>query len=319
MAQAKKGGQSVKLGALLWTERTSWQALLRAAVELDRAGFDSLWCSDHLFAANGSVGDPCFEAWTTLAAIAASTRRATVGLLVGAVGLRNPGLVAKQAATLDHISDGRLVLGLGSGWLDREYTAHGYEWDPSSAARVDRLAEAVSLIRRLLKGDEVDQRGMYYRFEHARHAPQPVQWHVPILIGGEGRRKTLRVVAEQADMWHARGSVADLHVADLALREHCAAIGRDPAIIERLTNRWVVVRNTAAEAEAELRASLARHGIGGEYDDGICALGSVTEVAERLSITVNAGFRHVIWSFRHPFDQETIEAAWAVRESLQAI
>jgi alkanesulfonate monooxygenase SsuD/methylene tetrahydromethanopterin reductase-like flavin-dependent oxidoreductase (luciferase family) len=266
-------------------------------------------------AATGDVGDPCFEAWTALSAIAASTRRATVGLLVGAIGLRNPGLLAKQAATLDHISDGRLVLGLGSGWLEREYTAHGYEWQAGSAARVDRLAEAIGFIRGLLQGEEVDATGAYYRFDHARHSPRPVQRHVPILIGGEGRRKTLRVVAEHADMWNARGGVASLRDADEALREHCAAVGRDPEAIERLTNRWVVVRDTRAEAERALGASLAAHGVE-RYDEDICALGPVPEVAERLSETVAAGFRHLIWSFRHPFDGATIGAAAAVREAL---
>jgi alkanesulfonate monooxygenase SsuD/methylene tetrahydromethanopterin reductase-like flavin-dependent oxidoreductase (luciferase family) len=289
--------------------------LLQAAIALDRSGFDSIWCSDHLFAATGDVRDPCFEAWTVLSAIAASTHRATVGLLVGAVGLRNPGLVAKQAATLDHISGGRLVLGLGSGWLEREYTAHGFAWEPSAAARADRLAEAVGLIRRLFCGDQVDEAGTYYRFEQARQAPLPLQNPLPILIGGEGRRKTLRVVAEQADMWHARGDVGNLRDADAALREHCAAIGRAVDTIERLTTRWVVIRRTRAEAERELCSSLAGHGIH-QLDEGICALGSPQAVAERLSETVDAGFYHLVWSFRHPFDAASIKAAEVVRAEL---
>jgi len=307
----------VRLGALLWTERTSWPAFLQAAVAVDRAGFDSIWCSDHLFAATGDPLDPCFEAWTALAAIAAATQRATVGLLVGAVALRNPGLVAKQAVTLDHVSGGRSVLGLGSGWLEREYTAHGLAWETSAAARVDRLAEAVTIIRRLLQGAVVDEMGAYYRFQEARHAPQPLQDSIPILIGGEGRRKTLRVVAEHADMWNARGSVDALREADAALREHCAMIGRDPDAIERLTNRWVVVRATRDAAERELSASLAGHGIQ-QYDEGIVALGPAHQVAEHLNETMDAGFRHLVWSFRHPFDRLTIEAAAEVRAALDA-
>jgi alkanesulfonate monooxygenase SsuD/methylene tetrahydromethanopterin reductase-like flavin-dependent oxidoreductase (luciferase family) len=307
----------VKLGALLWTERTSWDELLGAAVAIDRAGFDSIWCSDHLLAATGDPRDPCFEAWTTLAAIAASTRRATVGLLVGAVGLRNPGLVAKQAATLDHVSGGRFVLGLGSGWLEREYVAFGYGWEPSAAARAERLAEAVAAVRRLLDGDEVDGVGAHYRFERARQAPRPLQRRLPILIGGEGRRRTLRVVAEHADMWNARGDVASLRDADEALRGHCAAVGRDPAAIERLTNRWVVVRDTRRDAELALTASLAGHGVD-RYDAGICALGPVDEVVEQLVPTLEAGFRHLVWSFRRPFDEPSIAAAGAVRAGLDA-
>jgi len=314
---SRPGPREIRLGALLWTERTSWPDLLRAAVAVDRDGFDSIWCSDHLFAATGDYRDPCFEAWTTLTAIAASTKRATVGLLVGAVGLRNPGLVAKQAVTLDHISGGRFVLGLGSGWLEREYTAHGFDWEAGAAARVDRLAEAVTLVRGLLRGEEVESAGTYYRFTGARHAPRPLQSVIPILVGGEGRRKTLRVVAEHADMWNARGDVGRLRDADAALREHCAAIGRDPDAIERLTNRWVVVRDTREAAERDLSASLAGHGIH-EYDLGICALGSTHDVAEQLRETVDAGFRHLVWSFRHPFDHASIEAAADVRTALEA-
>jgi alkanesulfonate monooxygenase SsuD/methylene tetrahydromethanopterin reductase-like flavin-dependent oxidoreductase (luciferase family) len=307
----------VKLGGLLWTERTSWRDFLEAAVALDRAGFDSIWCSDHLFAATGDWRDPCFEAWTSLSAIAASTTTATIGLLVGAVGLRNPGVVAKQAATLDHISGGRLVLGLGSGWLEREYDAHGLAWEPSAAARVGRLAEGISAVRALLRGEELNSDGTYYRFKGAQQAPRPLQEEVPILIGGEGKRKTLPVVANHANMWNARGGVASLRDADAALVEHCAAIGRNPDTIERLTNRWVVVRNSRPQAERQLRSSLAGHGIA-EYDESICACGTAEQVADGLTATVEAGFRHLVWSFRHPFDHATIAAAARVRTILEA-
>jgi alkanesulfonate monooxygenase SsuD/methylene tetrahydromethanopterin reductase-like flavin-dependent oxidoreductase (luciferase family) len=315
--QADGDPLSVKLGALLWTERTTWAELLRAAVALDRADFDSIWCSDHLFAATGDWRDSCFEAWTALSAIAASTARARVGLLVGAVGLRNPGLVAKQAATLDHVSDGRFVLGLGSGWLEREYSAHGFDWEPSAAARVDRLSEAIAAIRSLLRGEVLEGAGRFYRFDGAQHAPRPVQSDIPILIGGEGRRKTLRAVAEHADMWNARGPVAKLREADAALVEHCLALDRDPRSIERLTNRWIVIRGSRAQAERDLRTSLAGHGIT-EYDEGICALGPAPAAAEQLAATVSAGFRHLVLSIRHPFDYATIEAAGEIRGLLEA-
>jgi alkanesulfonate monooxygenase SsuD/methylene tetrahydromethanopterin reductase-like flavin-dependent oxidoreductase (luciferase family) len=162
----------------------------------------------------------------------------------------------------------------------------------------------------------VDEEGPRYRLDRAHHAPRPVQARVPILIGGEGRRRTLRVVAEQADMWHARGDVATLRDADEALLGHCEAVGRDPATIERLTSRWIVVRDTRAAAERELRASLAGHGIA-EWDDAICALGAAPAVAEQLAPAVAAGFRHVVLSLRHPFDHQTIEAAASVREALE--
>jgi alkanesulfonate monooxygenase SsuD/methylene tetrahydromethanopterin reductase-like flavin-dependent oxidoreductase (luciferase family) len=316
MERAEAPPARVKLGALLWTERTSWDELVETAAAADAAGFDSIWCSDHLVAANGDWRDPAFEAWSVLAALALATSRATIGLLVGAVGLRNPALVAKQAVTVDHISHGRFVLGLGSGWLEREYSAHGYEWIESPGARVDRLAEAVPLIRRLVRGERVDHAGTYYRLDGALQAPRPVQSDIPILIGGEGRKKTLRLVAAQADMWDARGPSDVLVELDGVLREHCAAVDRDPDEIERLANRWVVIRGSRDEAERALRDSLAQHGVE-QVDVTACALGPPDEVAAALSSTVDAGFRHLVWSFRQPFDRQTIEAAAAVRAALQ--
>ena len=253
-----------------------------------------------------------------MSAIAASTSQATIGLLVGAVGLRNPGLVAKQAATLDHVSGGRLVLGLGSGWLEREYVAHGLNWEPRPAARVECLVEAIAAIKALLTGQEVDGAGEHFRFAGARHAPQPIQKEVPILIGGEGRRTTLRAVATHADMWNARGDVTRLLEADTALVDHCDAVGRDPSTIERLTNRWVVIRPSPAEAEQALRESLAGHGIL-DFDHGVTACGPTEEVAELLVPTIAAGFRHLVLSFRNPFDHATISAAGEVRDRLAVI
>jgi alkanesulfonate monooxygenase SsuD/methylene tetrahydromethanopterin reductase-like flavin-dependent oxidoreductase (luciferase family) len=302
----------IRLGGLLWTEQTTWPEFLRAAVALDRAGFDSIWCSDHLFAVNGDWRKPCFEAWTSLSAIATTTVGARIGLLVGAIGLRNPGLIAKQAVTLDHISNGRFVLGLGSGWFEREYRAHGFPWEAGTAARVDQLSEAILAIRSLLRGEALEGAGNYYSFHGAQHAPRPVQRVLPILIGGEGRRKTLRAVAEHADMWNARGSVTTLKEADAALVEHCVALDRDPSSIERLTNRWVVLRRSHSEAVRELRRSLACQGIT-EYDEDVCALGPASSVAEQLAETIDAGFRHLILSFRHPFDHASIEAAGELR------
>ena len=114
-------GSQLRFGALLWTERTSWRELLDAAKAAEQAGFSSIWCSDHLVASTGPPDDPCFELWTTLAAIGASTSRALIGPLVAAIALRNPGVTSKAVTTLDHITGGRAVLGLGSGWLKLEY------------------------------------------------------------------------------------------------------------------------------------------------------------------------------------------------------
>ena len=179
-------GGGVKFGALLWPQQAEWPILATAAQAADRCGWDSIWTWDHLLSVRGGPDRPIFEGWLTTAAIAATTSSATVGLLVGANTLRNPGLTAKLAVTLDHISGGRAVLGLGSGWLEPEHTAHGIAYGASPGERLDRLEESVRLIRPLLDGEEVSSAGRFYEFAGARHLPRAIQDRMPIMIGGAG-------------------------------------------------------------------------------------------------------------------------------------
>ena len=309
-------GLQIKIGALLWAQQTDWPALRDAAIAADRAGFDSLWISDHLLCPVGSWRNPVYEAWATLAALGALTEQATVGTLVGAITFRNPGLVAKLAATVDHITGGRAVLGLGGAWLAREHKAHGIDFGASAGERLDRLHEAVPLIRRLLDGEKVTHSGRFYNLVEAEQAPRPLQSRLPILIGGQGRRKTLRTVAMYADMWHTQhGSLEKIQASDAALRAHCAAVGRDPAAIERLASKWVTVRDDPDEARHELEASLRLHGVEG-YEPSILAAGTPAAVARALRPHVDAGFTHLLFSLRAPFDFETIERMPEVRRLL---
>lgn len=308
--------RAVRIGALLWTDRTAWSDLRDAAVAADRAGFDSVWLSDHLLAPLGSWRDSTLEAWTALAAVAASTERVSVGTLVSPVSLRNPGLIAKLAVTVDHISGGRAVLGLGAGWLEREHEAHGYGFDSRAGDRLDRLREAVTLIRQLLDAQTITHAGRHYTFTEAAHNPPPLQPHLPILIGGEGRHKTLRLVAEHADLWHARGGLDDLRALDAQLVEHCTAVGRQPSAITRLTSAWVSVRSDARDAREALETSMRFHGVASAAP--ITLTGDETTVAAGLQPYVEAGFRHIIFSLRAPWDHETIERLPRVRACLAA-
>jgi F420-dependent oxidoreductase-like protein len=239
----------VRIGAAFWVQRTDWPSL-RAAVEAaDSGGADDIWIDDHLLSDEGDPDDPKFEAWSTLAAVAAVTTRARLGLLVAANTIRNPGLTAKLAITIDHISGGRAILGIGSGWFEQEHEAFGIELGSGFGERLDRLAESVQVIRRLLDGERFDHEGRYYRLHDALAAPRPVQPHLPILIGGSGPQKTLRIVARHADLWNAYGSLASLAASDAILRERCGEVGRDDSEIERTVNLNVVIRSTREEAE----------------------------------------------------------------------
>jgi alkanesulfonate monooxygenase SsuD/methylene tetrahydromethanopterin reductase-like flavin-dependent oxidoreductase (luciferase family) len=305
----------IRIGAAYWVQRTDWASLRDAVVAAETAGVDSLWIDDHLMSDEGDPDDPKLEGWTTLAAVAAVTQRARLGLLVAANTLRNPGLTAKLAVTIDQISGGRSILGLGGGWFEREHEAFGIDFAGSFGERLDRLEEATGLIRRLLDGDRVTHAGPKYTFTDALCEPRPVQARLPILIGGSGPKKTLRIVARHADMWNAYGTPETLVASDAILREHCAAVGRDEVEIERTFTMNVVARPTQAEAEAVWRTYLALHRPS-EWESRV-ALGPPEDIAATLVDYAAVGFAHPILVFRSPWDIETIERLGEIKAALE--
>jgi F420-dependent oxidoreductase-like protein len=308
----------VRLGAAFWVQRTDWPSLRLALETADAAGADDLWIDDHLLTDEGDSADPKFEGWTTIAAAAAVTTRARLGLLVSANTFRSPGLTAKLATTLDHVSEGRAILGLGGGWFEEEHTAFGIEFGSGFGERLDRLAESVEIVRRLLDGERFSHEGRFYRLRDALAAPRPVQAHMPILIGGSGPQKTLRIVARHADLWNAYGSPASLAASDAVLRERCAEVGRDQGEIERTVNLNVVVRSTPADAERVWAGYAAAHRPR-EGEGRLVVGGPVGAVAEALAEYARIGFRHPILIFRSPWDLETIGAIGAIREAVAAV
>ena len=250
-----------------------------------------------------------------MAALATLTERVTLGLLVSANTFRNPGLTAKLATTLDHLSGGRAILGLGAGWFEREHEAFGIKFGGWIGERLDRMGEAAELIRRLLDGERVTHSGGFYVLNDAVIRPRPIQPRLPILIGGMGLRKTIPIVAANADMWNAYGTLAELETAARALDEACEAIGRDPATIERTLNREITIRPTRAVAVEAFEAIRRRHSL--SPDRLLETGGSPREVATDVARDAALGFRHPIWIFRDPFDLETIGRLPEVRAALE--
>lgn len=308
---------TIKIGALLWPQTNSWPAIRDAAIRTDRAGLDSLWTWDHLMSIVGPSEQPILEGWTTLAALAALTERATLGLMVGANTFRNPGLTAKLATTLDHVSGGRAILGIGGAWFEREHDGYGFDetWGSGFPERLDRLDESVMLLRRLLDGDRVDHQGRFYTMRDALCEPRPIQARLPILIGGSGPKKTLRTTARYADAWNSSGSADELRAKDAILRERCAEIGRNHEEIERTASVRVLIRDDAAEARRVLFAAAAANGDGLDDDDQMF-LGTPAQVADGLRPIVEVGFRHVIVDTMAPYDAETLDRLPQVRELL---
>jgi alkanesulfonate monooxygenase SsuD/methylene tetrahydromethanopterin reductase-like flavin-dependent oxidoreductase (luciferase family) len=309
----------VRIGAAFWVQRTDWPSLRDAVIAAENAGADDVWIDDHLLNDEGERDAAKLEGWATLSAVAAVTRRARVGLLVTANTLRNPGLTAKLATTVDHVSGGRSILGLGGGWFADDHLAFGLEDEFGSGfgERLDRLAEAVPLIRRLLDGERVTHAGRFYRFHDALAAPGPVQARIPLLIGGSGPTKTLPLVARHADLWNAYGSPRSLAASDAILRDQCRAIGRDPDEIERTVNLNVVVRSDAAAAERAWAGYVATHHPR-EGEGRLLVGGPVESVAAALAGYTSVGIRHPILIFRSPWDLETIRALGAIKDTLIA-
>jgi F420-dependent oxidoreductase-like protein len=285
-------------------------------LQAEAAGFDDLWVDDHLLSDEGDWHDAKLEGWTTLAAIAAVTTRAGLGLMVAANTLRNPGLAAKMATTIDHVSGGRAILGIGAGWFEREHDAFGFDFGSGFGERLDRLAEAVPLVRRLLDGETVSHSGRFYAFREALCAPRPVQPHLPILIGGSGPKKTIPLVARYADLWNAYGLPADLAASDAVLRAACEAVGRDEREIERTVDLNIVIRRDRAAAERAWRTWFEIHDPR-RGEATLDAAGSVDDVAETLAAYGEVGFRPVI-IFRSPFDLETIGRLPELRAAMGA-
>ena len=308
MAAERSGSRPLKVGVQLpEVERVApWSDLARMATTAEKLGYDSIWVGDHLiYRDDDQAPRGPWEAWTVMAALAAITERVEIGPLVACTSFHNPAMIAKKAATLDEVSGGRLILGLGAGWNKSEYAAFGYPYDH----RVSRFEEAFTIIRRLLNGEEVDFRGDYYTLDDCLIVPPgPRQEGPPLMIGSAGERM-LDITMPYAQSWNAWYAWFGNRPENLApwmekVDQACRRIGRDPETVERTCAVYV-----------GLTGGKGRHMLA-KNDSGAPALtGSTVELAGALLQYAAAGISHVQLVL-DPITVEAIEEFAPVLEEL---
>lgn len=268
----------------------SWEQIRERVTLADELGYHSVLFVDHMWS-RGMPDVDHLEAWTLMTAAAGATRQLRIGALVLCNSYRNPALLAKMAASLDVISGGRLILGLGAGWMHEEYEAYGYPF-PSVRERIAQLDEALEIVRRMCRGERASFHGKYYTVRDAPNRPAPKQQpHPPILVGGGGERFLLRVVARHADIWNCPNN----HARELPrrlekLREHCRAVGRDPDQIE-ISEQCLVSIGRDSRQAAE-KWGLAQSLFGRVYDMELAHRGTPDEVRRSIAARAAQGVTH---------------------------
>jgi F420-dependent oxidoreductase-like protein len=283
------------------------------AQSAEALGMESVWLMDHLFQIPvvAPETDPILDCWIGLAALAADTRRIKLGTLVAAAGFRTPSVLAKATATLDVISHGRLIVGLGAGWCDWEHRAYGLPFPPLGE-RMERLEEAIRILRAMWSDERATYRGKHFQVEGAVCAPKPVQKpHPPLLIGGSGAKVTLRLTAQYAQLHNlGAGDVAEARRVLGLLRGHCERLGTDYDAITKSRLTPIMFADGPADAARRLRELCPA----GETEKGFRArtlIGTPAEVAEQLREFASAGIDYFVTSFFDPDPREPLRVLMA--------
>jgi F420-dependent oxidoreductase-like protein len=277
----------------------------------ERAGFDSVFVMDHFYQLPniGPRTDPMFEGYTALAGIAARTKTVRLGTLVTGVTYRNPAYLAKVVTTLDIVSSGRAILGLGAAWNDDEHRGYGYEFPPVGE-RLNRLEEALQICRAMFREEAPTFEGRYYRIEGALNFPRPIQPNgPPIMIGGGGEQRTLKLVAQYADMCNIFGDAAMVRHKMDVLERHCETVGRDPKTIVKTRLGSLIIRKSDAEADRLFEQVLNHPGINKDWARAGFIVGGPDRVTEQAQKLLDAGLDGLIFNMPHMEDPEAIELA----------
>jgi F420-dependent oxidoreductase-like protein len=295
-----------------------FETIASTAEAAERSGFDSVWVMDHLYqiANVGPVTDPMLEAYTLLGAIAARTSKVSLGTMVTGVTYRNPALLAKEVTTLDVISSGRAILGIGAAWNEEEHIGYGFTFPPVKE-RMDRLEEALQICKAMFTQERSTFEGRYYKTSDALNNPRPIRPDgIPILIGGGGEKRTLRLVAQYADACNFFGGLSEIKHKLEVLERHCSDVGRDPSDITKTRLGGLMIASTASEAESKGERVRQARNMPKEHYDGYFVAGDPDAVAEQTRAYLDAGLDGLIFNVHDATDVETIELAGKTLSSL---
>ncbi|MEO8603419.1 MAG: LLM class F420-dependent oxidoreductase [bacterium] len=298
----------IRFGIQTGQQLIEWRDMLSLWQRADAWGFHSLWNFDHFYPIFVDPEGPCLESWTTLAALAQATTRARIGALVNGNTYRHPSLTAKMAVTLDHISGGRLNLGIGAGWFELEHRQLGFDFK-TVPARLQALDEACQIIKGLLTQPRTTLAGKHYQVSEALGLPLPVQRpHPPILIGGTGEKVLLKLVARHADMWNASADVGRMAHLIGVIARHCEAIGRDPDSIEKTVLMPFAYQADAAHGAMVCNLVAGMRGVTPEQAREGIMIGDKDECLATVERYRRVGVTHFIFMLFQPVRPDALQA-----------
>jgi F420-dependent oxidoreductase-like protein len=310
-------GDDIRFGLHSGPQNTTYDDYRDLWLRAEELGFDWVSDFDHFLPIHADPTGPQFEGLTLLSALAAQTSRVRCGMLVLGVTYRHPAVVANMAATIDHVSGGRLELGMGAAWFELEHQQYGIPF-PRIGVRMDMLDEACRIMRSLWTQETTTFEGKHFQLKDARMEPKPVQEHLPLVIGGSGERRTLRIVAEHGDIWNTFYGDEDhyRHLLDV-LDGHCSDVGRDPADVRKSLTFRAILRDDEQEAREALREL---------YGDSpperlmsMMIVGTPEQAVERLRPYADAGVGDFLMGALPPLDWPSIESvATEVAPALKA-
>ncbi len=305
-AQTPAPAKRIKFGIQTSQQDVTYADVLRIWKEAEALGFDSAWTFDHFMPIRGDRDGPALEAWTLLGALATQTSRIRIGSLVNGNTYRNPALLAKMAATLDQISNGRFELGIGAGWFEAEHRAYGFPFY-TPKERADRLGEALQVITKLFNEDHPSFEGQYYSLFQAPFSPHSVQQpHPPIVVGGKGKKWIMPLVARYADAWNVPIGVTPKGIENRRdiIRAECAKAGRTPCDIE--VQVFLVLYSIT---DVPFAGGAVRLGARMMEDKRVAQsilAGSAKDITEQIRSYVDAGATHVIMNIQPPYDADLL-------------